>query len=103
MKGLDSVFNVSLAKLLGSKSFMLLCSALLGLSPLPWEKKKKKKSCLFFRIEMTQVDYFHRAAPKMEWIQSALGSQGVCLPRQSYGALGSAGMFAWASRSGHPN
>jgi len=52
---------------------------------------------------MTQVDYFHRAAPKMEWIQSALGSQGVGLPRQSYGALGSAGMFAWASRSGHPN
>lgn len=102
MKGLDSVFNVSLAKLLGSKSFMLLCSALLGLSPLPWEKKKKK-SCLFFRIEMTQVDYFHRAAPKMEWIQSALGSQGVGLPRQSNGALGSAGMFAWASRSGHPN
>lgn len=44
MKGLDSVFNVSLAKLLGSKSFMLLCSALLGLSPLPWEKKKKKLS-----------------------------------------------------------
>lgn len=45
MKGLDSVFSVSLAKSLGAKSFMLLCGALLGLSLLPW--KRKKKSSLF--------------------------------------------------------
>lgn len=62
MKGLDSIFSVSLAKSLGAKSFMLLCSALLGLSLLPWKRKKEQHSSLFFRVEMTQVDYFPRAA-----------------------------------------
>ena len=41
MKGLDSVFSVSLAESLGAKSFMLLCGALLGLSLLPWKRKNK--------------------------------------------------------------
>lgn len=64
MKGLDAVFNVSLAKLLAPKSFMLLCTALLGLSLVTLGEKKKKVTFLFFFcIEMTQVDYFHRAAP----------------------------------------
>lgn len=64
MKGLDAVFNVSLAKLLAPKSFMLLCAALLGLSLVTLGARKKKKlPFYFFWIEMTQVDYFHRAAP----------------------------------------
>lgn len=63
MKGLDAVFNVSLAKLLAPKSFMLLCTALLGLSLVTLGEKKKKLPFYFFCIEMTQVDYFHRAAP----------------------------------------
>lgn len=58
MKGLDSVFNVSLAKLLGSKSFMLLCSALLGLSPLPWEKKKKKKKLSYHCDQASSSCFF---------------------------------------------
>lgn len=57
MKGLDSVFSVSLAKSLGAKSFMLLGGARLGLSLLPW-KRKKENIFPFFRIEMAQVDYF---------------------------------------------
>lgn len=48
MKGLDAVFNVSLAKLLAPKSFMLLCTALLGLSLVTLGEKKKKVTFLFF-------------------------------------------------------
>lgn len=60
MKGLDAVFNVSLAKLLAPKSFMLLCTALLGLS---LATLGEVTFFFFFWIKMTQVDYFHRAAP----------------------------------------
>ena len=80
MKGLDSVFSVSLAKSLGAKSFMLLCGALLGLSPLPW--KRKKNILPFFWIEMTQVDYFHCATPRR-------GGYKVCWAPNAAGPLGS--------------
>lgn len=48
MKGLDAVFNVSLAKLLAPKSFMLLCAALLGLSLVTLGARKKKKLPFYF-------------------------------------------------------
>lgn len=51
MKGLDAVFNVSLAKLLAPKSFMLLCTALLGLSLVTLGEKKKSYLFIFFGLK----------------------------------------------------